>query len=301
MTEDRYRPVVAIEVDGLLRCRPWLDRPQSTDDQFVVELTLRRETYPTRFAEELAWNAGGEATVGWAFSRLGVAWVRGLQCKGIEVVWASVYGDSANTYFMAPLDLDNMTVVVRDDGQSYASGAEMKAYQLGRQFDGRPLLWVTDDLPATGRRLLDGLRRPVDRAVTATHYLPPGLPVSENDIDHQGAWLDLAQTPDGHDELRRRRRKRNDWDRRRPWGTERRYRAARPLQARLAGVLDPRSELAVALVEYALDAGSNLDLAEIDRIRNAYRMNTDPSAATLRSLLQIPPPASTKAWRTDDR
>lgn len=210
---DRYRPVVAIEVDGLLE-RPVLQMPASSE-VIEMEITMRRSVYPTATRAEPKWDAAEEwCAVHW-FSQLGVNWVRRVLAEGAEVVWASTWREYANVYFSDPLGLPHLPVGVRLDHGRHADILEWKMHQLAASYAARPLLWITDQLPPSGGRALAALRNPRDRFLTAVHLISFTSWVSEGDVQRMDRWLQLVRTEEGHQELRRLRRRYQDQARQR--------------------------------------------------------------------------------------
>jgi hypothetical protein len=209
VSEPRFAPVVAIEVEGLLSV-PVTHPGQATPPTYLeTQITLRRQAYPEKTQAEPPWDARNEWVATHRISRLGLAWVRGLLERRIEVVWASTWLTHAHTYFGRLLGLPELRSVLFEEDWKGVSIGDMKVQQIGRQFDGRPLLWVTDALPITGRRALEQARRPRDRATTHTHLVPWSSDLSMGDIAAMDSWLELAGTPEGHQELRRLRRARS--------------------------------------------------------------------------------------------
>lgn len=129
-----------------------------------------------------------------------------LIARGIDVRWATTWQEHANTYFADILGIPPLPVAVSGSGPYGWTSGEWKATALARQFDGRPLLWV-DDNPGRGAHLLDQNRRPIDRALTHTHHVVNYINgMTPNDATAMDEWITLASTPEGHQELRQRRR-----------------------------------------------------------------------------------------------
>lgn len=211
----RFRPVVAIEVDGLIAVPVTLPAGHAPEDVIEMEVIIHKRAYPSSTQPEPAWGPGGTSTTRYWFSRVGLAWVDRLLTEGVEVVWASTWLEYANTYFSPTLGLPRLPIAVTEDDWIGLTIGDIKARQIARQFDGRPLLLVTDMLPQGGRRYLQALRRPADRALTELRYIPWSSSVDENDTGVMSDWLDLARSPEGHEELRRLRERELGWDRRR--------------------------------------------------------------------------------------
>lgn len=209
----RFRPVVAIEVDGLLATEV-LPLPLP-DRAFELDVTLKRNVYPTVGRPQPEWDEYGERRERLWISKVGLDWVKNLLESGTEVVWASTWREYANVYFTRALGLPELPVAVRWDGGHHANTADWKASQLARRFDGRPILWVNNELPADGVRVLEALRHPRDRVLTHLFFIPSSSPVSAGDIGRMDEWLYLAGSAEGHADLRRLRRTHQEWARQR--------------------------------------------------------------------------------------
>lgn len=220
MSGPGLRPVVAIEVDGLLSVPVTRPEGEPPPDVIDTNITFHREDYPTRTQAQPNWDADGTWTTRYWFSTIGLEWVRGLLARGIEVVWASTWMDCANRYFGPALRLPDLLIALDADHWAGATVGDIKAEQLSRRIDGRPLLLVTDALPLAGRRALLQRRLPRDRATTRLQYIPWSSPVSSGDIAQMDHFLELSQTAEGREELRRVRRKDLARERRRRQSTE---------------------------------------------------------------------------------
>jgi hypothetical protein len=206
MRDERLEPVVAIEVDGLLSASVTQPGGSPPGEFFETEIVFLRGAYPSGTQPEPAWNSEGIAVVRHWFSRIGMEWVRGLLDDGTAVVWASTWLEYANRYFSLVLGLPDLPVVVTEHQWAGITSGEISARQIASRFDDRPLLFVTDMLPQTGRRHLERLRRPRDRALTRLHYIPWSSSPSAGDVRAMDHWLCLARTTEGQSELSRVRR-----------------------------------------------------------------------------------------------
>ncbi|MEW1835944.1 hypothetical protein [Microbacterium sp. NPDC079995] len=206
MTDPQFRPVVAIDMDGVLRVPV---RSGGHDpDQVIANITFRRDAYPTLHHSQPPWNSRGRYTDehGEAFSRVGVEWVQDLLRRGIDVVWATTWQQHANTYFAPVLGLPELPIAVSDDRSGHDDPGMWKAAQLATdsRWAGRPLAWVDDAIPS-GRKIEDA-RRPKDRALTLSFRVgAPWDGIRAWEVAELDAWLALASTAAGHVELRRRR------------------------------------------------------------------------------------------------
>ena len=218
---DRFRPVVAIDIDGVLRL-PTRPGRQTPEGAYAVELTMRADAYPSFFHRPPAWDEDGTQSKTHWLSGIGADWIRSLLDRGIEVVWATTWQEYANVYFAEPLGIPPLSLGVSGGGDEYEfpDSPEWKSVTLAQRFPGRPLVWV-DDNPVSANKLdLPEIRAPRDRALTWSFWVTnPERGITCDDVTHLDAWLALASTPEGHDTLRRRRRN----ERRRMQRTRARY------------------------------------------------------------------------------
>lgn len=219
-SNDRYRPVVAMDIDGVLRL--WaLPGDPLPEGAYPADVVFRYETYPQVFHGAPEWDDDGEARDTFVLSELGAAWIRSLLDRNIEVVWATTWQHAANTVLAPVLGLPPLPVAVEGDKGGARTAAEWKAWQLADRFPGRPLVWVDDGPLPTPQ--LQRLRFPRDKALTLVHPVNPFEGISRDDIAEVEDWLTLASTRKGQEELRRRRRNERERDRRalerRLWGS----------------------------------------------------------------------------------
>ncbi|MDO8382807.1 MAG: hypothetical protein Q7T17_07505 [Microbacterium sp.] len=288
MTSDQFRPVVAIEVTGLLGVPfpPNIDTKLLADVGAGSEITFRRGAFPSRFVGEPVWEECGEHRERWAFLGQGSSWVKSLLGRDVDVVWASRYQEYVNTYFGAALGLPELPVAARDDGRFHTTEADWKASQLSiDDYADRPLLWVNDELTTAGRHLLERYRKPAMRALTCSKYIPDSA--SNGDVQFMSDWLELTQSPSGQGELRRQRARFTNARRRRGFSTERMHREWVLVRTRLEYVVDFRSGLAAPLAAYAVDHAGELDVRVVAQIREEWGLAFDPPAEELLPLLSI--------------
>jgi hypothetical protein len=204
MTDPRFRPVVAIDVEGLLSVIVRSEDGPAPAGYFQQRITVHHDQYPHAVMPQLPWTDDGTWTSTYWFSGMGVAWVKDLLARGIEVWWASTWLEYANHYISPALGFPDLPVAVTAKQWDRICIGDTRPAQLVRQFDKRPLLLVTDMLPTRGRRHLDLLRRPADQALTHLEYIPWNSHVSAADIDTMNKWIENASSSDGQLELRRR-------------------------------------------------------------------------------------------------
>lgn len=204
MNDPKFTPVVALDVDGVMRLlvRPGMTLPYDT---ITAEVTLRRDAYPRVLHREPEWDETGENTHSHTFSAVGAAWARELISLGIEVVWATTWQDHANTYFADILGLPHLPNALADVWPGFREGSPAwKVRALRAAFPGRPLLWVDDNAPFFD---FAEQRGPRERALTRLHHIrDASAGIQQNDVDSMNTWLNHTTTPEGHDELRRLRR-----------------------------------------------------------------------------------------------
>lgn len=254
MTDPRFRPVVALDMDGVLRVPPAYTDDPSRDLIATAPITYRRDAFPTLHHSTPPWDERDEFVddEGEEFSRVAVEWVNDLLRRSVDVVWATTWQHHANTYFSPALGFPELPVAVVDNGSTFREPSDWKAAQLSGdpRWSGRPLLWVDDDIPPG--RGIERTRRPKDRAITLSHRVAsPWHGLVQWEVEDLNAWLALASTPEGHAELRRRRRAKmqlHTTQRRR-----RRQRAERAerCEAALNVLLPERYELAMILARHA--------------------------------------------------
>lgn len=210
--DSRYRPVVALDLDGVIRLAVSGDSDCPTTGAYAANVTVHRDAYPSAYHSQLVWNHDGVASGTVWLSGVGSAWIRALLERGIDVRWATTWQAHANRYFAPLLRIPDLPVAVTGEESRAYSSAEWKSQQLGRQFDGRPLVWI-DDVPVSMTHMqLELQRRPRDRGITRFYRVgDPQSGISVDDVAELDAWLELASSEAGQAELQRLRR--NDRER----------------------------------------------------------------------------------------
>ena len=200
----RLKPVVALDIDGVLRIHDGF----RVDGAFSREITFHKDDYPDLFHGAPLFVDGVITDEDW-FSGVGAAWVRDIIDRGIEVVLATTWQHWANTYFGDILGLPELPVAVTDPGREawFHCSPSWKSHQLSRQFNGRPLMWVDDNPWDRRGEDLHELRLPRDRALTHFQHTNWFTGIRAEDVAEMDAWLALASTEVGHNELRARRRR----------------------------------------------------------------------------------------------
>jgi len=228
----RLKPVVAFDVDGVIRVGKIEVRPGSTEinqgELIEADITLKREEYPDLFHGKPRWDENGKSFRTEHFSRAGVELVRTLSDDPrTEPVWATTWQRWANYYFASALEFPELSVAVKTlepEELNYAHcSPAWKTQQLARQFDGRPLIWLDDNMTDRPSEDLAGLRRPIDRALTRSFSVSPWTGITPEDVKKVLAWVELASTVEGQKELRAQRQAQIKWERQ-SWARQERQR-----------------------------------------------------------------------------
>lgn len=219
----RFSPVVAFDVDGVLRVRRIPERRGSAiieqGELIDLEITLEQEEYPSIYHGQPHWDERGKSTRIESFSQAAVELIRTLaEDPRTEPVYATTWQRWANYYFNSALDLPELPVAVEtldppELNYAHCSPA-WKTAQLARQFDGRPLIWIDDNMPDRDSEDLASLRRPIDRGITRSFRTSPYTGVTPRDIEEVLRWVELATTAEGQEELRAQRRAQVTYERR---------------------------------------------------------------------------------------
>lgn len=204
----RLRPVVAFDMDGVIRVR----KMEGLEDELIPrEITLLRDEYPEIFHGQPRWEEDGTRTSIEYFSVAGVDYLRSIAYEGsiADPVWASTWQRWANYYFARALDLPDLPVAVETlepDELNYAHcSPDWKTNQLARNFDGRPLVWIDDNMPDRPGEDLTQRRRPVDRAITLSYKVNPWTGITPEDVEAISSWVQTASHPTGQGYLREKR------------------------------------------------------------------------------------------------
>lgn len=292
MTDLRYRPVVALDLDGVLRVptlQAGLEQPHPTG---TAEITMRRVAFPCYSHEEPPWDERGEWTGSHAFSESAAAWVRELIAHGTDVVWVSSWGAYTNVYFAEAFGLPSLPFMDWTEGAAAETAPQNTAKWLSDKFPGRPLLWVSADAGSEAVAALRDLRVPSDMACTRVYPTDRHVGVTAADAAALSSWLDTCESEEGQEELRRRERRRVR-DRaaartRERWGSQTRYRRWRAARERLRPVLGSDSVLLTLLVDQVLDSPDDIDPQYVAKLRGEWGRPDDPPAEALVHLLRLP-------------
>lgn len=198
--ELKLRPIVAFDVDGVLR----VHKIGSTEEPTLIKhiITMDKKEYPDIFHSEPKWDENGLSEVLNYFSIEAVQLIKNLsRANKSDQVWATTWQKWANTYFAPALDLPALPIAVKtlfpkEENWTHCSPA-WKTKQLGRQFDGRPLIWIDDNMPDRPSEDLTSLRLPEDRALTLSYKTNPYVGITLEDVEHINKWLTLASTEAG--------------------------------------------------------------------------------------------------------
>lgn len=287
-----YRPVVALDLDGVLRIPAGEPGREIRTGVMVADVTMRRASFPSYSHDEPPWDDVGEWTAPHTFSGTGAAWVRDLEARDIDLVWISSWGAYVNVYFAPALGLPPLPFMDGVVGLDEPNRSLSSARWLGQQFAGRPLLWVSGAVTPETLAELRARRSPTDRARTRALLPDRYLGITSTDASTMDAWLDAAQSEQGQDELRRRDRRRTATrrsvavtDR---WGSSTRYRRWRAARERLTPSLGSESVLLTLLADYVLERGDEIDSEYVAQLRAEWGRPTDPPVDALVGLLRLP-------------
>jgi len=202
----RYEPVVALDIDGVLRI------PQPRDgartEVIAAEITMRRSAFPKQFHRSPPWDEDGMFTATQYFSAAGVRWVQSLLHQGVDVRWCTTWGSFANSYFTDPLQIPELPVIW-DAPRWNEDAVEWKTRIIADASHGRPVLWGDDN---TWEEALRYTHTP--RALTGVRRIDPWFGITAADVAAMNSWITLAGSPEGHDELHRQWRRQRDRQRR---------------------------------------------------------------------------------------
>jgi hypothetical protein len=205
-TGDRYRPVVAIDI-GVLRLTVPPEGP-GPEGAYPVEMTVRRDAYPRAYHRPPRWGRDGMLMSTMWLSGTGAEWIRSLLARGVEVAWATTWQEYANVYFAPALGIPKLPVATTGKEVHGWASSDWKSVRLRERYPGRPLAWIDDNPVSDDTFAIDETRAPHDRALA--HFQLIGRSHEGIRADHiqaVEAWLELASTREGQQELRRRRHK----------------------------------------------------------------------------------------------
>lgn len=197
---DAFRPVVAIDVDGVLRIHgeERLEQPQL----LAREITYYQNEYPDLFHGKPRWDDSHKISHVDTFSKEAVELILELaEDPRVDLVWATTWQHYANRYFGQALGLPHIPVAVktlepRESNYFHCSPA-WKTAQLARQFDGRPLIWLDDNMPDRPGEDLADQRLPEDRALTRSYAVNPFDGITGEDRANILAWIDQTTSVEG--------------------------------------------------------------------------------------------------------
>lgn len=206
VSADRYRPVVAIEVEGLLAVSNDTGRLPSSD-RWPLQVDVYRDMIPEEAWGRPRWDED-DHWVHWHWiSRTGVDWVQSLLGDEIDVVWASQWHGAANTCFGERIGLPELDSVRDRTQRGFFETPEFETSPLRERSDGRPLLLISRIASRDGGERLMQLRRPRDRAITALRTVSWEMGPTPEALADMDAWLSLASDPAGQEALRDQRRR----------------------------------------------------------------------------------------------
>ncbi|CAN7354809.1 hypothetical protein LJR045_002056 [Microbacterium sp. LjRoot45] len=276
--DDRFRPVVAIDIDGVLRLAVPPEGP-GPEGAYPVEITVHRDAYPDAYHRPPRWGRDGILTTTYWLSGTGADWIRSLLARGVEVVWATTWQEYANVYFAPALGIPELAVATTGKEVQGWDSSDWKSVRLRERFPGRPIVWVDDNPVSADKYAIDEMRAPHDRALAYFQLILNAREgIRADHIQTVEEWLELASTIEGHRELRRRRHRnrqywRRLWDRNRHGTLARAARWKRAHRFMQTLVPDGRPHLHSQLADYMRD-------------------HTEPDATEIRFLIE-------NWWRDD--
>jgi len=256
-------PVVALDVDGVIRILRNRTRPTSRDTNAgEPELAPGAVRVTIAVAEEQVFrspfHAGPSAGTIPIVPAGGVGgWINRLLASGIEVVWASTWEHTAN-WHLAPLlgipELPVATVSTPSDGLEFRTSAEWKAQRLLERYRGRDLVWVDDNLDLGRGETVECLRsHRRDPGLTLTIAPDPDIGITSARMAEVDAWLATVAAPEGRTRLRAEQAR-----------MRRRQRAARARQLQRFARRDARVKDAIAV-------GLSVEAVQLGLDADAYR------------------------------
>ena len=199
----RYRPVVAIEVSGLLTSHandahgdPLLP------NQIVAEVEFSKQRWPRTLVEP-EWDEHGRSVKAYCFNRPGVEWVKAMVARGYEVVWSSVWLEHVDSYFGERLGLPRLENVYDHSVAATTSAADAHIVTLARRYPGRPILLALDEPAPEGGDALGLARHPRDRSISMVAAFPWFATAMPEDLAEMTQWLEMTTTLEGQRELAR--------------------------------------------------------------------------------------------------
>lgn len=196
--EARFRPVVAIDVYGVLIAPLSAEYGEPLySGCFRKVVTFSRGDFP-RMIEQPEWDEQGHATRRFWFHRAGVEWVKELVGQGVEVVWASLWGEHANRYFGQALGLPYLESVLDPYDAYGATLTDVKVRQIAKQYPGRPVLLTVNSPATSGEWDALGVARGDDPGPSLLEVIPFYEGGTASWVDGSNAWLKCAATPEGH-------------------------------------------------------------------------------------------------------
>lgn len=202
-SDARYRPVVAIEVSGLLTSHA--NDPDGSPlltNQVVAEVEFSKQRWPRTLVEP-EWDERGRSVKAYCFNRPGVEWVKAMVARGYEVVWSSVWLEHVDTYFGARLGLPRFENVYDPCLDTATSPTDARIATLARRYPGRPILLTLDYAAPEGGDALGLARHPRDRSISMVAAFPWFAPAMREDLAEITEWLEMTTTPEGQKELAR--------------------------------------------------------------------------------------------------
>lgn len=201
MNHARFRPVLAIEVFGLLTSPVRVDTGEPMfPNSRLADVAFSRDRWP-RTISEPEWGEHGCSAKRYCFNQAGIGWVLDMIERGYEVVWSSVWWQYVHTYFGELLGLPHLPNVFDPVGRSNMTLADVKIASLADRYPGRPILLTLDFPASAGGEALGLARHPYERPLSRVECFPWFSTAMPAALDSMTLWLTLTTTPEGQREL----------------------------------------------------------------------------------------------------
>lgn len=210
--DDRFRPVVAIAVEGFLAVENEAS-PGSAPTEDPCEEGASDVGDPEK-QDDLDGDEPGHGGRWRWLSPESRSWVLSLSDRSMEVVWWSQRHDSVDGDLGHAPGLPHMPSARHLDQPRDLLAAEVGDSPLQTRAKGRPLLIVANVRFPRVEEDCIRMRRPGDRAITALRTIMRSDEPTSDTMAEMDAWLALTRTAPGREALRRHRRRMLARDRR---------------------------------------------------------------------------------------
>ena len=208
----RPAPVVALDVDGVIRILGRRMRPTSADASTAESARVPGAVRVTiTVTEEQVFRSPFHAGPPAGTIRIVLAggvgeWITRLLASGVEVVWATTWEHTANWHLAPNLGIGELpvaTVSTPSDALEFRSSPEWKAQRLLERYRGRDLVWIDDDLDLDQSETLEYLRSGRrDSGLTLTIAPASDIGITPAQMAEVDEWLATVAAPHGRARLR---------------------------------------------------------------------------------------------------